>query len=80
MKNLKLLFALTIGIIMALTACKNQQKNGSGSEGFEYDDETVMSNIEVTKSFIYAFPSPGDLLARFDEAELVFNELVIRFT
>jgi len=77
MKHLKIIFALTIGIIMALTACKNQQKNESGSEGFEFDDETVMSNMEVTKSFIYAFPSPGDLLARFDEADLVFNEALM---
>lgn len=74
MKHLKLLFALTIGAVLVLPACKNQQKENSDSKGFQFNDEMVKSNIEVTKSFIYAFPSPGDLLERFDEAGLSFNE------
>lgn len=74
MKHLTLLFAVSIGTILVFTACKNRQKDESDYKGFRYNDEMAKSKMEVTKSFIYAFPSPGDLLQRFDESELTYNE------
>ena len=58
-------------MLIFTTACKNQQAKKDG--GFEFNSENLKkSDIEVTKSFIYMFPSPGVLLERFHESDLMY--------
>lgn len=73
----KLLFILTIGAILFTFSCNRQQKKGSYQEGFRYSNETVLADIEITKSFIYAFPSPGDLLHQIGEAHLIYQKDIL---
>jgi hypothetical protein len=73
MKYYKLLILFLFGGFLIIISCNSQQKKGSDSEGFKYTDEELKSNLELTKSFVYTFPSPGDLLKRINETGLIFN-------
>jgi len=58
--------------ILLATACTNQNKKNDA--GFQFKDEVKQSDIEVTKSFIYLFPSPGEILDRFYNADIQYVE------
>lgn len=73
MKTRKILLLFTC-FLLVTTACKNKSGNRE-NEGFKFEEgELKQSDIEVTKSFIYLFPSPGDLLERFQEADIEFDK------
>lgn len=69
----KLLYLIFVGAILVIVSCNNQQKKKAEQDGFRYAEENEKSAIEVTKSFIYAFPSPGDLLERIGDAGLTYQ-------
>jgi hypothetical protein len=77
MKYNKLLYLLFAGAILLVISCNNQKQKGSDGDGFTYSDEIEISNIEITKSFIYAFPSPGDLLQRIGEENLTYRKDIL---
>lgn len=54
--------------LLVFAGCKNQEKKGE--EGFRFQRDVKLSDIEITESFIYLFPSPGEVLDRFYGAEL----------
>jgi len=77
-RNLKVLKMkiqqLTVLILLSfalLIGCNNQQKKTN--DGFKFEEDLKKSDIEITKSFIYLFPSPGEILDRFQEAQLAFD-------
>lgn len=74
MKYRKLFYLMFVGAFLIIVSCNNQQKKGAEKDGFNYDDKKEISDIAVTKSFIYAFPSPGDLLDRIGDAGLTFQK------
>lgn len=74
MKYRRLLYLIFAGAILTIVSCNNQQNKGVDKEGFKYDEKREISDIGVTKSFIYAFPSPGDLLDRIGDAGLSFHK------
>lgn len=61
--------------ILLVSGCNNPQKKAN--DGFKFEDEVKQTDIEITKSFIYLFPSPGEILDRFQEAQLKFNPDVL---
>ncbi len=67
--------AILLGLIVLLgfsPGCKNKKKESK--EGFTFDQEAEKrSDIEITKSFIYLFPSPGEIMDRLSEANLQFD-------
>jgi len=71
MKQLKSGLLLLVAISL-LSSCNNSQKKKKTDE-FRYQDSTVLSDIEVTKSFIYLFPAPGEVLDRFYDAEIPYS-------
>lgn len=67
---------LSVGMIVLaslfyLNSCNNNQSNKK-NDAFQYNDSTKLSDMEVTKSFVYLFPSPGDILERFYDAEIPY--------
>lgn len=60
--------------LACLFACNNQS-NKKGN--FKFDGNAEKEDIEVTKSFIYLFPSPGDILDRFYDANLTFDHNIL---
>ncbi len=57
---------------LVVTGCQNRSKKID--DGFRYDENAKLSDIEVTKSFIYLFPSPGEILDRFYSADLQYKD------
>jgi len=72
MKRVKYIIWVFSGILFLLSACKNNQGNEQNMEQFKYADEDAMTSIEVTKSFVFLFPSPGEVLERFYEADISY--------
>jgi hypothetical protein len=66
---------MLLPVIGLVAACNNPQKKAD--DGFKFEDEVKQTDIEITKSFIYLFPSPGEILDRFQEARLMFNPEVL---
>lgn len=62
---------IVLASLFYLNGCNSNQSKKK-TDGFQYNDSTKLSDIEVTKSFIYLFPSPGDVLERFYEAEIPY--------
>lgn len=71
MEKLKILFLACI-LILVTAGCKNQNKRVD--KNFQFDQEKVESNVQSTKSLIYLFPAPGEILTRFYNADLEYNE------
>lgn len=69
MKIFKILWILLF-FALVISGCKNQQKKID--EGFRFDEGQQLKEIEITKSFIYLFPAPGEVLDRFYEADLQY--------
>jgi hypothetical protein len=63
---------LVIFLFLNTSGCNNQKKKSDKS--FTFDKEQIESDITISKSFIYLFPSPGEILNRFYNAELAYNE------
>lgn len=70
MNKLRIVFLIVACLTIAFS-CKNPKKQDS--KGFKFERE-VKSDIEAKKSMIYLFPSPGELLDRFYEANLPFKK------
>ncbi len=70
-REIKLLM-LSFCCFLVIFGCQNRSKKRDDS--FKFSEEMKMSDIEVTKSFIYLFPSPGEVLDLFYEAELKYFE------
>ena len=70
MKSPKLIFLLVIALMVS--ACNTGSREQK--EGFKFDEGSTQSDIEVTKSFIYLFPAPGEILDRFYDADLAYIE------
>jgi len=66
---------LSAAFIVAMFGCNNSSKKEM--EGFKYDAAQKKKDIEVTKSLIYLFPAPGEILERFQEADLSYIEGII---
>lgn len=66
------ILALAFFLFLFTSSCKNQNKKIE--EGFKFDKEQIEADITVAKSFIYLFPSPGEILNRFYNADLSYNE------
>ncbi|MEX0981601.1 MAG: hypothetical protein WD577_01125 [Bacteroidales bacterium] len=70
-KNTELiLLCLCCGLLFS--ACKNREKRMD--DGFRFEENMKLSDIEVTKSFVYLFPAPGEVLDRFYNADLQYIE------
>jgi hypothetical protein len=63
---------LVLCCFLVVSGCQNRSKKID--DGFRYDEDMKLSDIEVTKSFIYLFPAPGEVLDRFYNADLQFIE------
>lgn len=70
MRKLKTVLAITACLAIAF-ACNNPKKQSG--QGFAFEGDVKQTDIEITKSFIYLFPAPGEILNRFYEADLTFN-------
>lgn len=70
MDKLKILF-LTSVLLLIMTGCVNREKKTD--KGFAFNQEQVAQDIQNAKSMIYLFPSPGDILTRFYDADLEYN-------
>lgn len=59
---------------MILVSCNTQKKKESTDdpEGFQYAE--MKSQQEAMEELIYAFPSPGDMLGRFDELGMTYRK------
>ncbi len=71
MKRLKIVLML-ITVSMLFFGCKN--RGNKIDEGFRFEEDKHMTEIEITKSFIYLFPSPGEILDRFYTVDLQYME------
>jgi hypothetical protein len=71
MRKSKLLLLFFCSFIL-LFGCQNRSKKID--DGFKFSREMKLSDIEVTKSFIYLFPSPGEVLDLFYEADLKYMD------
>ena len=67
------LLACLISCLILISSC-NSNSGKRGQDGFKFDESSKKSDIEITKSFIYLFPAPGDILDRFQEADIIFNQ------
>jgi hypothetical protein len=63
---------LVLCCFLVVSGCQNRSKKID--DGFRYDEDMKLSDIEVTKSFIYLFPAPGEVLDRFYNADLHYIE------
>jgi hypothetical protein len=74
MKNMKKTRVplLILCCFLVISGCQNRSKKID--DGFRYDEDMKLSDIEVTKSFIYLFPAPGEILDRFYNADLQYIE------
>ena len=63
---------LVLCCFLVVSGCQNRSKKID--DGFRYDENAKLSDIEVTKSFIYLFPAPGEILDRFYNADLQYIE------
>jgi hypothetical protein len=63
---------LVLCCLLVVAGCQNRSKKID--DGFKYDENAKLSDIEVTKSFIYLFPAPGEILDRFYNADLQYTE------
>lgn len=70
MRKLKTVLVITSCLAIAF-ACNNPKKQSG--QGFAFEGDVKQTDIEITKSFIYLFPAPGEILNRFYEADLTFN-------
>jgi len=74
MKKLKILLLASL-LIMIMAGCKNQNKKSD--KGFTFEQEQAESNIRDIKSVINLFPAPGEILTRFYNADLEYNEGIL---
>jgi hypothetical protein len=70
MEKLKIL-ALALILPLVVAGCKNQNKKID--KGFVFDQAQVEGDIRNTKSIIYLFPAPGEILSRFYDADLEYH-------
>lgn len=71
MEKLKFLFMAFI-LLLLMAGCNNQNKKTD--KGFSFDQGQIEGEIRNAKSIIYLFPAPGEILTRFYDADLTYQE------
>lgn len=69
MKNFKIIFVMSCALLFFFSCTNEKRRN---ADKFQFEGELKQSDIEITKAFIYLFPSPGEILDRFYGTEFSF--------
>ncbi len=75
MERFKIMIPYFLGALLLLISCNNQERKGkdTGSEGFLYKQAKEEQKQESLETLIYSFPSPGDILERFENSDLMYK-------